>query len=171
MCSSTPYRWLIYSNDSIMEFSNREFSFMETSFPEIFCQGFFFHGKFFSWNFPFHEIKIFPGIFLIMENSFHGICFHSIFFLKFSFMEKKFMENSCSPKPSYSNQCCDLITWENQRLYHLFQMLKPSIIRVITCQNAEVYCGIWRQCLLVGKAIALILIIETFYYCCQYQPK
>ena len=79
-----------------MEFSNREFSFMETSFPEIFCQGFFFHGKFFSWNFPFHEIKIFPGIFLIMENSFHGICFHSIFFLKFSFMEKKFMENSCS---------------------------------------------------------------------------
>ena len=85
-----------YSNDSIMEFSNREFSFMETSFPEIFCQGFFFHGKFFSWNFPFHEIKIFPGIFLIMENSFHGICFHSIFFLKFSFMEKKFMENSCS---------------------------------------------------------------------------
>ena len=96
MCSSTPYRWPIYSNDSIMEFSNREFSFMETSFPEIFCQGFFFHGKFFSWNFPFHEIKIFPGIFLIMENSFHGICFHSIFFLKFSFMEKKFMENSCS---------------------------------------------------------------------------
>ena len=95
MCSSTPYRWPIYSNDSIMEFSNREFSFMETSFPEIFCQGFFFHGKFFSWNFPFHEIKIFPGIFLIMENSFHGICFHSIFFLKFSFMEKKFMENSC----------------------------------------------------------------------------
>ncbi len=89
MCSSTPYRWPIYSNDSIMEFSNRVFSFMETSFHEIFCQGFFFHGKFFSWNFPFHEIKIFPGIFLIMENSFHGICFHSIFFLKFSFMEKK----------------------------------------------------------------------------------
>ena len=103
MCSSTPYRWPIYSNDSIMEFSNREFSFMETSFPEIFCQGFFFHGKFFSWNFPFHEIKIFLGIFLIMENSFHGICFHSIFFLKFSFMKKKIMENSCSQKFYYTS--------------------------------------------------------------------
>ena len=114
MCSSAPYRWLIYSNDSIMEFSNREFSFMETSFPEIFCQGFFFHGKFFSWNFPFHEIKIFPGIFLIMENSFHGICFHSIFFLKFSFMEKKITENSCSrlkPWKSKNGTFSGLVLW------------------------------------------------------------
>ena len=71
---------------------------MEKSFHEIFCQGFFFHGKFFSWNFPFHEIKIFPGIFLIMENSFHGICFHSIFFLKLSFMEKKIHGKFLQPK-------------------------------------------------------------------------
>ena len=96
-----------------MEFSNREFSFMETSFPEIFCQGFFFHGKFFSWNFPFHEIKIFPGIFLIMENSFHGICFHSIFFLKFSFMEKKFMENSCSSRIQAG--VATYVTWLHDR--------------------------------------------------------